>query len=139
MTTTVRDLMAREVVTVKASDDLDLPDSVMRLGRIRHFPVLEGERLVGILTQTDILHAAMSSVVHLRQDLQREWLGRVSVRQAMSSPAVTVTPDTPLPEAVMLMVEKKIGCLAVVEDGRLVGLLSETDCLRHLARLLVAG
>lgn len=134
----VRELMTREVVTLGVSDHLDLADDVMRLGRIRHMPVVRGEEVVGVLSQRDLFRAAISSVLRLKPSLQREFLGKVPVQEAMTKTVIVVGPDTPVREAIALMIEKRIGCLPVVEGGKLVGLLSESDCLNHLARLLDA-
>lgn len=132
----VGDLMQGEVVTLDAKDRLDLADSLMRLGRIRHIPVLADGKLVGVVSQRDLFRAALSTVLCLRPAAEREWLAKIPVREVMSAPVITATPDMPLRAAVQLMLDHKIGCLPVVRDGELVGLISETDCLRYLARLL---
>lgn len=133
----VCDLMQREVVTLRADDHLDLASDVMRLARIRHMPVVDGDRLVGILSQRDLFRAGISSVLQFRPATEREWLGKISVREIMSKPVVTIGPDAPLREAVDLLVRRKIGCLPVVDGaGFLAGLLSESDVLLHLRELL---
>jgi CBS domain-containing membrane protein len=132
----VRDMMRREVVTLDAADHLDLADGIMRLGRIRHLPVVAGERVLGIVSQRDLFRAAVSSLLQLRYDTEREWLASIPVRAVMTAPVFTVAPSVSLRAAVDIMLDKRIGCLPVVEDGKLVGLLSESDCLRHLAHLL---
>jgi CBS domain-containing protein len=132
----VRDAMTTDVVTLKASDHLDLAHDIMSLGRIRHMPVLDGERLVGILSQRDLFRGAISSVLAFRPKAEREWLGKIRVEEVMVRAVHTAAPDWSVRQAVETMLAKKIGCLPVVEAGRLVGLLSESDCLRLLARLL---
>ncbi|MCX8073020.1 MAG: CBS domain-containing protein [Candidatus Binatia bacterium] len=132
----VRDLMQTEVVTLNARDHLDLADSLMRLGRIRHMPVVEDGKLVGILSQRDLFRAGISTVLHLRPSAEREWLAKIPVREVMTAPVITATPNMPVRQAVNLLLEHKIGCLPVVDRGELVGLVSETDFLRYLARLL---
>jgi CBS domain-containing protein len=132
----VRDLMQREVATLEASDRLDLADDIMRLGRIRHLPILSGGRLVGVLSQRDLFRAAVSSVLQLARPAEREWLGAVSVAAVMTPDVVTVGPETSVRRAVTLMIDRKIGCLPVVDRGQLVGLVSETDCLRYLTNVL---
>jgi len=129
--------MRTEVVTLDQSDDLRLADDIMRLGRIRHMPVTSGGRLVGILSQRDLFRAAVSSVLRLKATEEREWLASVPVKDVMVTEIVMASPEAPIREAVHLMLERKIGCLPVVEEGRLVGLLSESDCLRLLGRFLV--
>ena len=68
--------MQPEVVTLDASDSLSLADDVMRLGRIRHMPVVADGRLVGILSQRDLFRAAISSVLQFRPAAEREWLAQ---------------------------------------------------------------
>jgi CBS domain-containing membrane protein len=132
----VRDLMEREVVTLNADDTLDLADDIMRLGRIRHMPVTGKGKLVGILSQRDLFRAAISSVLQLRPAAEREWLAKIPVREVMTTTVFTVAPTAAAHDAVKLMLEKRIGCVPVLEEGKLVGLLSESDCMRYLARLL---
>lgn len=132
----VRDLMQPEVATLKADDHLDLADDIMRLGRIRHMPVVDGDRVVGIVSQRDLFRAAISSVLKLRPAAEREWLAKIAVREVMTTELISVAPDTTIRAAIGRMLEKRIGCLPVVEHGKLVGLLSEADCLGHLANLL---
>jgi CBS domain-containing protein len=133
---TVDDLMEREVVTLDVTDTLSLAEDIMRLGRIRHLPVLKDGALMGILSQRDLFRAAVSSVLHLQRTSEREWLARIEIRAVMTSPPITVRPGTPIREAVETMLAKQIGCLPVIDGRRLVGLVSESDCLRHLAHLL---
>ena len=135
---TVKDLMQPEVATLQASDHLDLADDVMRLGRIRHMPVEEEGRVVGMLTQRDLFRAGISSVLRFRSTAEREWLAKISVAEAMTAPVLTIDSGASLLSAVRLMVDRRIGCLPVVSGERLVGLLSETDLLRHLGSLLAA-
>jgi CBS domain-containing membrane protein len=133
---TVRDLMETEVVSLDAADTLDLADDVMRLGRIRHMPVLAHGKLVGVLSQRDLFRAAISSVLKFRWSAERKWLAKIAVREVMTTEVVTISPDTPVRDAVLAMLTRRIGCLPVVENDKLVGLLSESDCMRHLAHLL---
>lgn len=132
----VADFMERDVVTLDAAEHLDLADDVMRLGRIRHMPVVAGRRLVGILSQRDLFRAAASTVERLSADAERDWLAKLSVADAMTTDVVTIEPNEPIRHAVETMLIRRIGCLPVVADGCLVGLLSETDCLRVLAEVL---
>jgi len=132
----VRDVMQRDVVTLECNDTLDLVEDLMNLGRIRHMPIVSAGRVVGLVSQRDLFRAAISSVLHLRRTAEREWLAKIAVREIMTTNVFTIEPDASIHGAVEVMLNKKIGCLPVVENGRLVGLISESDCLRHLARLL---
>lgn len=133
----VRDLMQTEVATLKVNDSLGLADDIMQLGRIRHLPVVSAEnKVMGIVSQRDLFRAAVSSVLRMRKATEREWLGQIPVREVMTAHVATVPPTATARQAVELMLEKRIGCLPVVENGVLVGLVSETDFLRLLARML---
>lgn len=132
----VGDAMRREVVTMTPEERLDLANDLMTLARIRHMPVLAAGEVVGMLTQRDLFRAAISSVLELRPSAEREWLQKIHVAEVMTQPVLTARSDWTMRRAVDLMIERRIGCLPVVDDGRLVGLLSESDCLGLLARLL---
>lgn len=132
----VKDLMQKEVATLQVADHLDLAGDIMALGRIRHLPVLEGEKVVGIVSQRDLFRAGISSVLQFRPATEREWLAKISVKEVVVKPVTTVSPDDPVARAVDLMLRLKIGCVPVVAEGKLVGLLSESDLLFHLRRLV---
>ncbi len=130
----VRDIMTREVTTLGRNDTLQLARDIMNLERTRHFPVMEEGEVVGVVSQRDIFHASLGSVIKYGEKAEREFLGTVTVKEVMSDP-ITVSPDTSIKQAAQLMVEKKIGCLPVVEEENLVGLITETDLLREVAEM----
>jgi len=133
----VKDLMQTEVVILHLTDALDIAEDIMNLGRIRHLPVVdEQNRLVGIVTQHDLLRASVSSVLGFDRTKEKEWLGSVLVRDTMTTEIITIEPEARVREAIGKLIEGKFGCLPVVEDGQLVGLITETDCLRYLGDLL---
>jgi CBS domain-containing membrane protein len=133
----VREIMQKEVATLGLEDSLDVAEDIMTLGRVRHLPVVAGDRrLVGLVTQRDLLKASVASVLKLGRSVEHDWLKAIPVRLVMSSEIQTVSPDDSLEEAVRLMISKKFGCLPVVDNGKLVGLLTETDCLGVLAGFL---
>lgn len=132
----VRQLMQTEVITLASGSTLDLAEDLMRVDRVHHLPVLSGDKLVGLVTERDLLRATVSTALDMDPGAQREWLRRIPVDQVMATEVLTAHPDAPIGGAVEMMLNERIGCLPVVEDGRLVGLLSETDCLRYLGRLI---
>jgi len=124
---------------VAISPVTSFPESfrIMRERRIRHLPVVdEGGKLVGIVTQTDLLHASPSAATTLSVFEMSYLLANLHVREVMSSPPITVSEDAPLEEAARLMVEKKIGCLPVMRDGDLVGMITETDVFETFVEVL---
>ena len=132
----VRDIMSQEVTTLKRNDKLTLADDIMQLGRIRHLPVLgdDGKQLVGIVSQRDLFRGALARALGYGQHAQRKVLDTLFVKEVMSSDVITTTPDTPLAEAARVLVDRKIGCLPVVEDGRFVGIVTEGDFVAMVAR-----
>jgi CBS domain-containing protein len=132
----VGDVMTREPVTLNRNDKLTLADDVMRLGRIRHLPVLDddGESLAGIVSQRDLFRGALARALGYGWHAQTKVLDTLVVKEVMTTAAITTTPDTPLEEAARLMFEQKVGCLPVLERGRLVGILTEADFVALAAK-----
>ena len=123
--------MTRDVVTLDRNDKLLVADDLMRLGRIRHLPVVDEDgRLAGIVSQRDLFHSGLIKALGYGTHAQRQALDMVVVKEAMRSEVVTTTPDTPLREAARLMLERKIGCLVVLDGAQLVGILSESDFVK---------
>ena len=127
----VSEIMRTQLLTLKTEDRLDLADDVMKLGRIRHMPVLDGKRLVGVVSQRDLLAASLSRALDFEALHRRSFLKSVAVEEVMALDVVTVAPDTSIGESALLMIRRKIGCLPVIgSEGAPVGLVTETDLLR---------
>jgi CBS domain-containing protein len=129
----VRDIMAEKIVTISADDRLSTVEDIMTLGRVRHMPVVRGGRLVGVVSERDLLRASLSNLTAFGDEQRRAFLQAVEIRRVMSAPPVTIHPDATPEEAALVMAEKKIGCLPVVDGDDLVGLVTETDLLRYFA------
>jgi CBS domain-containing protein len=126
----VRELMVTPVSTLRRNDTLDLADDLMSLGRIRHLPVLDEGRVVGVVSQRDLFRSALAVALGYGERAQKTLLKTLPVKEVMSEPAITIAPDATIQEATRLMLEHKIGCLPVVEGHTLVGIVTETDLLR---------
>ena len=129
----VRELMTTDVATIGRNDELTIADDIMKMKRLRHLPVVEEGRLVGMLTQRDLFHAALSTALNFGEKAQKEFLKTVVVKEVMTEEVLTIDPGADVKEAARLLIEHKIGCLPVVENGKLVGLVTETDLLRVIA------
>jgi CBS domain-containing protein len=126
----VSEVMQREVATLEESERLDLADDIMRLGRVRHMPVVDGSRVKGIVSQRDLFAASLSKTIDFEPTERRAFLHSIDVSEVMSKEVLSVSPDTTLREAARRMLRHGIGCLPVVEGDTLVGLVTETDLLR---------
>lgn len=131
----VRDVMTPDPTTLKRNDKLTLADDIMRLGRVRHLPVVDDDdqTLVGIVTQRDLFRDALAQALGYGRHAQRQLLDSLAVKDVMTTEVVTIRPDTSLVYAARLLSEKKIGCLPVVENGRLIGILTEGDFVALVA------
>lgn len=130
----VRDVMTRDPKTLGRNDQLSLADDLMQQERIRHLPVLDEDgELVGIVSQRDMFRGALARALGYGETAQRRMLGMLVVKEVMSTQLVTVGPDVPIADAARTMVDRKIGCLPVVEGGKLVGILTESDFVEVLA------
>jgi CBS domain-containing membrane protein len=130
-TRSVRDLMTSTVVTLERNETLRTADDVMRLGRIRHLPIVdEAGALAGIVSQRDLFHGGLVRALGFGSHAHGKALDSVSVKEAMHTEVLTIAPDAPLADAAKTMMERKIGCLVVVENGQIAGILTEGDFVR---------
>jgi acetoin utilization protein AcuB len=136
----VADCMTRGVTTIRADALARGAAAMMRSRRIRHLPVVDGQRgLVGIVTDRDLRQVLFDPLVQARAGRLADALKAVTVRDVMTWAVLTVRPETPLREAARLMHERKVGALPVVVRGRIVGILSEGDVLKAFAQALGQG
>src|SRR5574337_242946 len=126
----VRDRMKRDPVTIKKDDSFRYALKLIRKEGIRHLPVLDGKRLVGILTDRDLRQAAPSPATTLEVHELNYLLERLKTEAIMTKQVIAVAPDSGLLEAAKLLLAHKIGCLPVVEQEELVGIITEGDLLR---------
>jgi acetoin utilization protein AcuB len=135
----VQDVMQPNVVTV--TPGTTLPEALMltRQRRLRHLPVLDEGKLVGIVSDRDLKRASPSPATRLASGEITYWLARVTMAEIMTRAVVTIAPMFPVEEAARLMVTEKISALPVTEAGRLVGIITETDVLEVFVKALGTG
>jgi len=132
----VRDVMSQDVTTLKRNDELMIADDVMRLGRIRHLPVVDDDdegTVVGIVSQRDLFRSALARAIGYGEFAQSRVMKLLKVKEVMTSEVVTIGPDAPLEEAARIMWKRKLGCLIVMDGGRLAGILTEGDFVKRVA------
>lgn len=133
----VRDIMTQKVVTLFEEDNLTGVEDGMTHFKFRHLPVVDGKRLVGLVTHRDLLRIAASAAEPGSVAKTKSINDRLFVRDVMQRDVVTVREDTPILDAGRLMWNNKMSCLPVVsEEGDLLGLVTEGDFLKLALVLL---
>jgi CBS domain-containing protein len=131
----VVDVMTKDPLTVSPSDIIRQADELMFENRFRQLPVVEGNQLVGIVTDRDI--RSFLSGPLLSSPEARETAFNTAVREIMTSAPMTLSPDDDVEEAVQLLIDEKIGGVPVVDETEgLVGIVTYVDLLRYLLNRL---
>ena len=134
----IKGRMSTPVITVEPNLPIMDALELMKSKGIRRTPVMKDGKLVGIISDKDLLNAAPSDATSLSVWELNYLLGKVTVAEIMTKDVFTVTEDTPIEEAAYLMAANKIGGLPVMSDGHLVGLITETDLFRIFLELMGA-
>ena len=132
----VQDCMQTAVITVTAEDRVSTAMQRMRGGRIRHLPVVsEDNMLVGVVTDRDVRQAAASDEPHMASHELTYLLEKMTVRDIMTSAVITVRRDTSIVEAGQIFLDKRFGCLPVVNAAHaLEGIITVTDLLQAFVK-----
>ena len=135
--TRVRDIMSSPVITVSPDTTLPAANALMKEKQIRHLPVTEKGRLVGIVSRGDLREASISASINADQYELHFLLNKLTVGKLMTRRVRTVIPDALVVDAADLMTENKIAGLPVVDEkASVVGIVTESDLLRMLVRRL---
>lgn len=135
----VADIMTRDPMVLREEDNLSHIAEDMDRYQLRHLPVVDDGRLVGLVSHRDILRYTVSALESTGADAARnERLQQDTfVAEIMTRDVATVKPDSPVTDAARILLEGKFGCVPVVDaDGKLHGIVSEHDLLRYLIELL---
>ncbi len=135
----VEDIMTTDIFTLMETDNLALARSVMDLARIRHIPVVKVDMsFIGLLTHRDILSATVSRLAELDNRTQEELDQGIPVKEIMNTNVRTVSRNVSLRDCAALLLKHKFGCLPVLEESKLVGIITEADFLNLTISLLDA-
>lgn len=136
----VKDRMTPSPITIKPDSTHKRASDLMREHNVHHLPVVDKDgQLVGIVVYQDLIAAQPSAATTLSIYEIHSLLSKLQVQQIMSSPVFTTTTDCPLEDAARLMLDQDIGCLPVMENNQLVGIITETDIFQALVMLLGGG
>lgn len=130
----VRDWMTPDPIT--APPNMTLPEALQLMAQrtIRRLPIVDKDKLVGIVTRGDLRGAQPSQATSLSVFELHYLVGRITLDQIMTRNPLTVTDDTSIQDAARLMLQRKISGLPVVKQGRLVGIITESDIFRLVVR-----
>ncbi len=132
----VRDYMSTQVFTIRNDKMLVAAREIMNWAHVRHVPVVDPRgTLVGIVSHRDLLHAAISSATDVSEVERTRHLWKVPIEPIMRTEVQTIGPDDSVRKAAMLMRRSKIGCLPVVAEGKIVGIITEHDLLAIVEKL----
>jgi acetoin utilization protein AcuB len=132
----VSDWMTPDPVTLTEDDQVKTAVRHLLSSGIRHVPILRGDKLVGIVTDRDLRRALPSIEAGASPERYQAFMEETALRDIMSSDPVTCGPDTDLVDAVEILVERKVGAIPVIEDGKLVAILTQIDVMRAFLDVL---
>ncbi|MGZ3606134.1 MAG: CBS domain-containing protein, partial [Thermodesulfobacteriota bacterium] len=123
----IRDMMTKNPMTVDSETLVIDAQKIMKENNIRRLPVVDKGKLLGIITKHDLLEASPSPATSLSVHELNYLLSKMKVKEIMKKNPVTLAPDTPFEEALKIGQDKRIGSFPVVENGKLVGIATESD------------
>ena len=133
----VKDLMTTDLHTLRDSDCISKARDMMAKQHIRHIPILnQDDQFVGILTQRDVLASTVSALAEIDASEQSEIEQAIPIANVMISDVSAVDEHTGLREVAEYLLDHKYGCLPVLSDGYLVGIITETDFMKLVIHLL---
>jgi acetoin utilization protein AcuB len=132
----VRDIMSTNVVTVTEKTLVNDAKQIMEAHRIRRLPVMKKDKLVGLVTKHMLLEAAPSPATSLNIWELNYLLAKMTVKEIMVKNPFAISPEMPVEEALQLGQDKGFGAFPVVEDGKLMGVVTESDIVRMMTRAL---
>lgn len=134
----VKERMSKPVITVTPDMPILEALNLLQEERIRRAPVVRDGKMIGIISDKDLLNASPSDATSLSVWEINYLMSKVQVQEVMTRDVLTISEDTPLEEAARIMADNKVGGLPIMRDGRVVGIITETDLFKILLELMGA-
>ncbi|MEM1338615.1 MAG: CBS domain-containing protein [Bacteroidota bacterium] len=129
----ISQIMTRNVVTITTKDDLVTAEELFKKHRIRHIPVVQGDTIVGMLSYTDLMRISFADAIDEDEfEVDTMVYNMFSIEQVMVKDVVSVPPTSTVKEVAQFLALKEFHALPVVEDKKLVGIVTTTDLIRYL-------
>ncbi|MHB8655744.1 MAG: CBS domain-containing protein [Terriglobia bacterium] len=132
----VREIMTTEVTTVQETETMFDAAMIFARSSLRHLPVLRDTNLVGVLTERDVKRFAPGLLSGVSSEQYNHLLESTPLSKVMTRNPMTLKPDQDVSDAANIFSTKRFGCLPVVEDGKLVGIVTTSDMLKLLAKIM---
>ena len=131
--TPISEIMTKDVITLNHTDELETAERLFKKHHIRHIPVVSGDNIIGILSYTDLLRISFADAVDEDEDsVDTVVYNMFSIEQVMAKNLVSVSPDTLIKEVAEILAKKEFHALPVVDDNKLVGIVTTTDLINYL-------
>ena len=128
----ISQIMTQKVVTITTKDDLVTAEELFKKHRIRHIPVVRGETILGMLSYTDLMRISFADAIDEEEEVDTMVYNMFSIEQVMVKDVVSVPPTATVKEVAQFLALKEFHALPVVEDKKLVGIVTTTDLIRYL-------
>ncbi|MDO6597076.1 CBS domain-containing protein [Oceanihabitans sp. 2_MG-2023] len=129
----VSTIMTRDVITLNHSDDLDVAEKLFKKNNIRHIPVVSGDKIIGMLSYTDLLRISFADAIDENEsDVDTVVYNMFSIEQVMAKNLTSITSNTTIKEVAEILAEKEFHALPIVDNDKLIGIVTTTDLINYL-------
>lgn len=133
----IADIMTKKIIALNRKDDLETAEMLFKKHKIRHIPVVHEDSIIGMLSYTDLLRISFADAFNEDEDeVDTVVYNMFTIEQVMAKNLVSVTSDTPIKEVAQLLAKKEFHALPVVDEGKLVGIITTTDLINYMIKFL---
>ncbi|TXD83066.1 CBS domain-containing protein [Subsaximicrobium wynnwilliamsii] len=136
----VKDIMTSRVITLPLNSTLEQAETVLKENKIKHIPIVHENKIVGILSHSDILRISVADAIEDENgdahDIETTVYDMFTIHQVMAKTVATITPDTTVKEVAKILTAKEFNALPVIENDELVGIVTTTDLIKFLLNQL---
>jgi CBS domain-containing protein len=129
--------MTKKIIALNRKDDLETAEMLFKKHKIRHIPVVHEDSIIGMLSYTDLLRISFADAFNEDEDeVDTVVYNMFTIEQVMAKNLVSVSSDTPIKEVAQLLAKKEFHALPVVDEGKLVGIITTTDLINYMIKYL---
>ncbi|WP_452600404.1 CBS domain-containing protein [Pontimicrobium sp. MEBiC01747] len=134
--TPISAIMTKDVITLNHSDNLETAETLFKKNNIRHIPVVSGDKIIGMLSYTDLLRISFADAVDANeQNVDTVVYNMFTIEQVMAKNLVSVNTNTTIKEVAEILAKKEFHALPVIDNDKLVGIVTTTDLINYLINL----